>query len=389
MSQANDDDVGLLSNGAVSSSGLSISVSPLSLSRKKSSWYRVHVSSRVQFLVMRLNPVAGLLFCALAQVFFSMMSLSAKLLGRRLSTAQIVFVRAIIQLFITDSLSLWYGVPIWGPKDRRAFLLGRGAAGGMSLTGYYYSLKALPLGDAVGLSMAQPIWVSILAFVVLKEPMGWKETVMILVCFCGMLLISKPSFLVPNTEPLSLRGILAASIAAMLSAVAYVLVRLAGPTVSHMTLVHYFSVFSLCASVPAHFIIGDSAFALPVGTEWVLVAGVGLFGSIGQLLLNKGLQMDQAGRGASMGYLSIAFAYVYGFLFFDEIPHWSGLVGIALIVAASACILVLQIRARRLLKEREAASARVAAGLHLELHSTSVTADTCNDAAAITEKSSE
>jgi len=68
-----------------------------------------------------------------------------------------------------------------------------------------------------------------------------------------------------------------------------------------------------------------------------------------------------------MGYLSIAFAYVYGFLVFDEIPHWSGLVGMALIVAASACILLLQLRARRLQKEREAAAARVAAGSQVEL----------------------
>ena len=143
--------------------------------------------------------------------------------------------------------------------------------------------------------------------------------------------------------------------------------RLAGPTVSHMTLVHYFSVFSLCASFPAYFIIGDSALAVPVGMDWLLCAGVGVLGSIGQLLLNKGLQLDQAGRGASMGYLSIAFAYVYGFLVFDEIPHWSGLVGMALIVAASACILLLQLRARRLQKEREAAAARVAAGSQVEL----------------------
>jgi drug/metabolite transporter (DMT)-like permease len=218
MSLANDDDdVGLLSHGDASSSKSSLGSSPLST---KSSWYRVHVSSRVQVLAARLFPVAGLLLCALAQVFFSVMSLSAKMLGRRLSTAQIVFVRAVIQLFITDSLCFWYKVPIWGPKDRRVFLLGRGGAGGVSLTMYYYSLKVLPLGDAIGFSMAQPIWVCILAFVILKEPAGWKEMAMVLVCFGGMLLISKPSFLVPNTEPLSLRGIASASGAAVLSAVA-------------------------------------------------------------------------------------------------------------------------------------------------------------------------
>jgi drug/metabolite transporter (DMT)-like permease len=134
-----------------------------------------------------------------------------------------------------------------------------------------------------------------------------------------------------------------------------------------MTLVHYFSIFSLCASVPAHFIIGDSAIGIPVGPDWLLVAAVGILGSIGQLLLNKGLQLDQAGRGASMGYLSIAFAYVYGFFFFEEIPHWSGLVGMALIVAASACILIFQIRLRKLQKEREAEIARVASESQVEL----------------------
>ena len=98
---------------------------------------------------------------------------------------------------------------------------------------YYYSLKAMPRGDAIGLSMAQPIWVCILAFVVLKEPVGWKETLMILVCFCGMLLISKPSFLVPNTEPLSLPGVLAASGAAVLSAVACAAPRARLPPALH------------------------------------------------------------------------------------------------------------------------------------------------------------
>jgi len=97
-----DDDIGLLSSSASSKSSSS---SPLSA---KGAWYRVHVSSRLQVLATRLRPVAGLLFCALAQVFFSVMSLSAKMLGRRLPTAQLVFVRASIQLLITDSLSLWY-----------------------------------------------------------------------------------------------------------------------------------------------------------------------------------------------------------------------------------------------------------------------------------------
>lgn len=167
------------------------------------------------------------------------------------------------------------------------------------------------------------------------------------------------------------------------------LVRLAGPTVSHMTLVHYFSVFSLCASVPAHFIIGDSSLAVPVGSDWLLVAGVGVMGSIGQLLLNKGLQLDQAGRGASMGYLSIAFAYVYGFFFFDEIPHWSGLVGMALIVCASACILYFQWSARRLQKERAAAAARVAAASQMELGLVSDGDDSTMATAAIIETGRE
>ncbi len=90
-----------------------------------------------------------------------------------------------------------------------------------------------------------------------------------------------------------------------------------------------------------------------------------------------------------MGYLSIAFAYLYGFLFFDEIPHWSGLVGMALIVVASGFLLILQMRARRLQKEREAAAAGIAAVSQVELHAINVTVGSRKEAAADTEMSGE
>ena len=90
-----------------------------------------------------------------------------------------------------------------------------------------------------------------------------------------------------------------------------------------------------------------------------------------------------------MGYLSIAFAYVYGFFFFDEIPHWSGLVGMALIVCASACILYFQWSARRLQKERAAAAARLASASQMELGLVTDGDDSITATAAIMETGRE
>ena len=54
----------------------------------------------------------------------------------------------------------------------------------------------------------------------------------------------------------------------------------------------------------------------------------------------------------------------------------------ALIIAASACILIFQMRARRLQKEREAAAARVALGAQVELNVVSDVGDSQKATAA-------
>jgi S-adenosylmethionine uptake transporter len=61
------------------------------------------------------------------------------------------------------------------------------------------------------------------------------------------------------------------------------------------------------------------------------VAGIGLVAGIAQMTLLAATRLAPANRVAPAQYSQIVWAVIFGALFFDEVPDWIALVGIALI----------------------------------------------------------
>jgi drug/metabolite transporter (DMT)-like permease len=101
---------------------------------------------------------------------------------------------------------------------------------------------------------------------------------------------------------------------------------------------------SLPVSVPATVVQG----VWPQGIEWLALLGVGVFAQIGQVCLTRGLALEPAGRAMALSYVQIAFAVLWGVLFFGEIPALPTWIGIALVIASTA------IGARALMKSTRA-----------------------------------
>jgi drug/metabolite transporter (DMT)-like permease len=69
--------------------------------------------------------------------------------------------------------------------------------------------------------------------------------------------------------------------------------------------------------------------------EIVFVLGVGVLAQLGQVWLTRGLASESAGRATALSYLQIAFAVLWGWLFFAELPGpWTG-AGATLIAAGT------------------------------------------------------
>jgi drug/metabolite transporter (DMT)-like permease len=178
-----------------------------------------------------------------------------------------------------------------------------------------------------------PVFTALLASVVLGERADRSLAASVVLGTLGVLLVTRPAFLFgAHAAPLHPWGVAAALGGALLTAVAYVGVRELSRTEVPLVIVLWFPLVSLPASLPATIAQGIP----PHGSEWLVLLGVGVFAQIGQVCLTRGLALEPAGRAMALSYVQIAFAVLWGVLFFGEVPGLPTWIGIALVVTSTA-----------------------------------------------------
>jgi drug/metabolite transporter (DMT)-like permease len=266
----------------------------------------------------------GLFLIATAQMFFSMMNLCAKLLSMGdppIHPLEIIFLR----MFITWLGGLTYlhynKVPDYflGPKGVRLLLIIRGVVGFFGLFGIYYSLQYLDLSDATVLTFLAPIITGYFGRIFLKEPFLRTELYAGFLSLMGVVLIARPQSLFGTdsstvgdaTGSQRLAAVGVALLGVLGAAGAYTSIRAIGSRAHPLISVSMFALYATLVSA-----IGLAVLKQPIivprtfaaWTEWVII---GISGLVAQLLLTAGLQRERAGRGVSMVYLQMVFAFAF------------------------------------------------------------------------------
>jgi drug/metabolite transporter (DMT)-like permease len=263
----------------------------------------------------------GLFLIAGAQMFFSMMNLCAKLLSMGdppIHPLEIIFVRMLITWLGAISYLHYNKVPdyFFGPKGIRLLLILRGVVGFFGLFGIYYSLQYLDLSDATVLTFLAPILTGYFGRIFLKEPFLRTELYAGLISLVGVILLARPQSLFGDTSsvggatgPQRLAAVGVALLGALGAAAAYISIRAIGNKAHPLISVSMFSLYATLVSAIGLAIL-KQPFTFPrtfAGwTEWLVI---GLSGFAAQLLLTSGLQRERAGRGVSMVYLQMVFAF--------------------------------------------------------------------------------
>lgn len=273
----------------------------------------------------------GLRYMAAAAFFFSVMSLLVKLVGRGLSTREIVFLRGLFTVLFSWTLVRRAGLRPWG--RRRGLLLVRGLLGFSALLCFFYALVHLPLADATVIQYTNPVFTALLAAPLLDERLRRAEVLAALVSLGGVVLVARPHFLfgvlAQGLDPIAV-GI--GLTGALCSAGAYVTVRRLSETEDPLVIVFYFALVTAVASAPLA--LPDATW--PSAGQWAALAGIGLTAQVAQVFMTRGLQMERAGRATSVGYLQIVFAAAWGLLLLHEVPHLLGIVGALLVCGGTA-----------------------------------------------------
>lgn len=262
---------------------------------------------------------------------FALMTLFVRLAGRGLPSQEIVSARAALTLVFTFAMLRRAGVAPLG-NNRRLLLL-RGVSGFIALSCVYYAVTTLPLAEATVIQYLHPTFTAVLAARVLGEPIKAGMGVSLALGAFGVLLIARPlELLQGGASALPTLGLLAAVGGALLTSVAYVVVRKLGETEDPLVIVFYFPLVALPASIPA---MAAAGARWPTPLEWLLLLLVGISTQFGQLSITRGLQLHQVGNASVYSYTQVLFASGLGAVFLGELPTPWTLAGGALILVSA------------------------------------------------------
>lgn len=270
------------------------------------------------------DNVKGALILMVAAFGFSMMIAMIKLAGQRLPVAQILFVR---QLGMTLMLGpvLLKSLPGAFGTSQLPLQFARICLALIAMSCGFTAVIHMPLAEATAIAFAKSFFVTIFAVIILKEVVGLYRWGAVVVGFLGVMVMLRP-----GAEGFSIYGLMAL-IGAASAGLVMVIIRLLSRTDAPNTILAFQAVgVGLVMAIPA-FIL----WVPPTPGEWALLAGIGVVSYFSQKANIYAFSYGEASLLASMDYVRLIYATLFGWWLFSELPGMSTWVGAGIIVSAS------------------------------------------------------
>ncbi|KRB14848.1 hypothetical protein ASD99_11435 [Mesorhizobium sp. Root695] len=285
------------------------------------------------------NTLTGIMLKIISVAVFVGMQTCIKAAGT-VPAGEIVFFRSFFAIFPIIAFLAFKGKLGTAFSTKRPFNhIARGVVGVCAMGLGFFALTRLPLPEAITLNYAQPLLVVVFSSVFLGEAIRVYRWSAVAVGLVGVLIISWPELtLLSSDEALDdqeVLGVVAALVAAAISAVAMLLVRNLVQSERTATIVLWFSV---TASVM-------SLLSLPFGWQALtplqaaLLVVAGFCGGLGQILMTAAYRHAEASVVAPFEYTSMILGVVVGYLVFGDVATLNMLVGGLIVVAAGIFII--------------------------------------------------
>jgi len=272
----------------------------------------------------RSRPVAGGLLVLTSALLFAGVGALVKAASADLPSEVIVFFRnAVAMAFLLPWLLIRHRNLSLKTSCPNLHLL-RAAAGLAAMYCFFIALKLLRLADAMLLCYTLPIFIPIIEWFWLKEPVSRQTKIAVLVGFIGIALVLKPGF--GLFQAAGLVGLASG----LLAALAIVGIRRMTVTEPVVRIVFYFTSFgTLVSAVPLAW-----TWQNPSGHMLGVLCFMGVLAIMAQMCLTKGYSMAPAGQVGPFNYGNVVFAALLGWLIWGETMDGLTLVGAVLTCSA-------------------------------------------------------
>lgn len=278
------------------------------------------------------RPLLGIVLALLAVVLFSTLDVSTKYLSQRFPVPLLVWARYTVHLLLM--------VVFLGPRLRsrlfvtrhpmqhvlRSILLLITSLGGVA------AFQRMPLAETTAIIFASPVIVVLLARPFLGERIGALRWLAVLLGFGGVLMVARPG------SGLVADGVIYALVSAVAYALYQLLTRRMAATESPVTLLFYTALIG-CGAMSLVIPWLDHG-PTPSGTDYTMMALVGLLAGSGHFLLTRAFREAPASLLSPMLYGQLLWSMLFGWLVFAHLPDAIALAGMLVIGTAGVLIAV-------------------------------------------------
>ena len=226
----------------------------------------------------------------------------------------IFFIPLIVKVFILER-----------NKSNKKVYWARGLAHGFGVILWFFAMARIPVSEVTAIGYITPIFVSIAAFIFLKETFSISIIGALAICMIGMIIIIRPT-----TSGIAV-GQLSMVIATLFFAASYILAKKLSSTESTLEILVALNFIVTVTLAP--FAI---AFWVTPGIQDVLFLSiVALFATAGHFTMTMALKLAPITITQPISYVQIVWASCIGFIFFGETISFWFTVGATLIILSS------------------------------------------------------
>ncbi len=271
------------------------------------------------------EKIKAYLWMVAALASFSVMAISGRELANELTVFQILFFRSLAGLAIILLIlqkTGWQHIKTKRPAIQ--FIRNIMHYGGQY--GWFYGIAFLPLSKVFAIEFTTPIWIMLIAVIILGEKIDRYKIAAVIFGFIGILIILRPGII-----PLSI-----ASFAVLLCAFCYAMAHgltklLTNGNDSPVTIIFYMTVIQLPIGLFA--IIGDWTWPSLLAWPWIIILAITALSA--HFSIARAFILADATTVMPIDFLRLPLIIMVGFLFYNEDIDILTLIGAVIVFIGS------------------------------------------------------
>jgi len=267
----------------------------------------------------------GIRLMVAAMACFVVNDTIVKYVSESMPAAQLIFVRGLLASLLVFAIARARGVALRPAQLARGWTAGRALIDAVASVMFLVALFHLPIANATAINMAAPLFITVLAVVVLRERVDTARWFAVVVGFLGVTLVIRPGADGFNAFALLCLG------ATLLHAVRDLVTRRIPPGVPSLAITFATAVAVTLLAGALSLLEGFRAFGLG---ELGLLAAASVFLSVGYLVVIASVRVGDISVTAPWRYTGLLWAVLLGWVIWGHVPDGPGWAGIALVVCA-------------------------------------------------------